>query len=61
LPVPLIVSGIIFSRRWSELLSGYEKIIEFRMNMLKEMEKKMSGIENVYHREDLLYPKLRGD
>jgi hypothetical protein len=57
LPVPLIVSGIIISRRWSELLSNYKKLVGFRIIVLKEMEKKMSGIENMYHREDLLYPR----
>ncbi|MDD4653663.1 MAG: hypothetical protein PHQ34_15685 [Methanothrix sp.] len=57
LPVPLIVSGIIISRRWSELLSNYKKLIGFRINVLRDMEKKMSGIENMYHREDLLYPR----
>lgn len=56
LPVPLIVSGIIISMRWSELLSNYKKLIGFRINVLREMETKMSGIENMYHREDLLYP-----
>jgi hypothetical protein len=57
LPVPLIISGIIISRRWSELLSNYKKLVGFRIIVLKEMEKKMSGIENMYHREDLLYPR----
>jgi hypothetical protein len=56
LPMPLIFSGIIISRRWSELLSGYKKLVGFRINALKEMEKKMSGIENMYHREELIYP-----
>ncbi|MDD2756026.1 MAG: hypothetical protein PHS80_10910 [Methanothrix sp.] len=56
LPVPLIVSGIIISRRWSELLSNYKKLVGFRINVLKDMEKKMSGIENMYHREELIYP-----
>lgn len=56
LPVPLIVSGIIISRRWSELLSNYKKLVGFRINVLKDMEKKMSGIENMYLREELIYP-----
>jgi hypothetical protein len=57
LPVPLIISGIIISMSWSGLISNYKKLIGLRIKVLREMEDKMSGIENMYHREDLLYPR----
>lgn len=56
LPVPLIVSGIIISMRWSELLSNYKKLIGLRIKVLSEMEEKMNGVERMYHREEELYP-----
>jgi hypothetical protein len=57
LPIPLIISGIIISLRWYELIRNYKKLIRLRMDVLREMENKMSGIERMYHREDMLYPR----
>lgn len=57
LPVPMIISGIIISLRWLELLSNYKKLIGLRMDVLREMEDEMSGIKKMYHREDVLYPR----
>jgi hypothetical protein len=55
LPVPLIISGILISKSWREILSNYKIYIGFRISVLREMEKKMSGIEKMFHREDALY------
>ena len=57
--IPIAVAGIYVSLWWHQLLKKYQKLVRLRFKVLREMEEKqaLEGIEMMYHREDILYPR----
>ncbi len=56
-PLPLIAAGALISCLWRQLILKYQKLVGFRIDVLREMEEKMPDCERVYHLEDRLYPR----
>jgi len=57
LPMPLVLSGIAISIWWSQLILKYKALVGLRIEVLREMEDGLDGLEKIFHREDGLYPR----
>ena len=57
--IPLLIAGISVSLWWKQLLNKYKLLTRLRFRILREMEEQdgLEGIEGMYHREDILYPR----
>ena len=54
---PLIIFGIMVCNYWQQLIDRYKKLVRLRLKVLREMEPKLPGSVQMYHREDELYPR----
>lgn len=54
-----LMAGIVICDHWKRLIHKYKKLVGFRIDQLREMEKspEMSGCHGMYHFEDKLYPR----
>ncbi len=55
--LPLIAAGVMVSIYWHQLVIKYKQLVGLRLDVLREMEEKMPGSIQMYHREDRLYPR----
>jgi hypothetical protein len=55
--LPLIGFGIVICSYWWQLIIKYKSLVGLRLNVLREMEMKLPGSVQMYHREDELYPR----
>lgn len=55
----LLVTGIVFCLQWERMINKYKRLVAFRIDQLREMEKDpaMAGSHQMYHKEDMLYPR----
>jgi hypothetical protein len=55
--LPLIGFGIVICSYWQQLITKYKRLVGFRLDVLREMEMKLPGSVQMYHREDAIYPR----
>lgn len=58
--LPIISFGVMVCRYWRRLILKYKTLINFRLEVLREMETRIPGSARMYHREDYLYPRDTG-
>lgn len=56
--LPLIGFGIVICSYWRQLITKYKRLVGLRLDVLREMEMKLPGSVQMYHREDVLYPRI---
>ena len=59
--VPLLLFGIMVCNYWRQLIKKYKKLVGLRLKVLREMEAKLPGSVQMYHREDEIYPRDNRD
>lgn len=57
--LPLLVAGITICFSWRQLILNYKKLVNLRIDRLRAMEElpEMDGSSQMYHAEDVLYPR----
>ncbi len=57
--LPLLVAGITICLSWRQLILNYKKLVNLRIDRLRAMEElpEMNGSSQMYHAEDVLYPR----
>jgi hypothetical protein len=57
--LPLLMAGITICLLWRQLILNYKKLVNLRIDRLRAMEElpEMNGSSQMYHAEDVLYPR----
>jgi hypothetical protein len=61
--IAILIAGTFICAFWRQLIRKYKILVGFRINMLREIEEQadMQWSHQMYHREDMLFPRDEND